>query len=256
MDIDKIIPLLEQKSNEAAYIASLPPLNTEYIPWRRNIEDILETAFGIDSTEYKRVHDRKIPKIKNIRISYKLFIQQIQLEINSIIQKYKVLGLETKPTALSGEPSNAFNTYDGKAGWKAIESEYDVSKMSFGKKINFVSDRHKRAIIFRDVEHSFVLASLGFSKPAVLIAGGVIEELLRLYLKKKNIKPKEDTFNEYIKSCEQHGLLKSAISRLSDSVRQFRNLVHLSAEKTKTYTISKATAKGAVSSIFTISNDF
>ena len=32
--------------------------------------------------------------------------------------------------------------------------------------------------------------------------------------------------------------------------------VHLSAEKTKKYTISKSTAIGAVSSIFTIANDF
>jgi hypothetical protein len=33
----------------------------------------------------------------------------------------------------------------------------------FGKKINFVEDTFKRKIIFRDVEHAYVLASLGFS---------------------------------------------------------------------------------------------
>ena len=55
---------------------------------------------------------------------------------------------------------------------------------------------------------------------------------------------------------KKHDLLKLAISRLSHSVRQFRNLVHLSAEKTEKYAISKATAIGAVTSIFTISNDF
>lgn len=67
--------------------------------------------------------------------------------------------------------------------WEAIRSEYDISKRNFGKKINFVSDPFKRKIIFRDVEHAFVLASHGFSKPAVILAGGVIEELLKQYLK-------------------------------------------------------------------------
>lgn len=143
-----------------------------------------------------------------------------------------------------------------KANWEAIENEYGVTKRSFGKKINFISDSHKKEIIFRDVEHSFVLAFLGFSKPAVILAGGVIEELLRLYLKHNNISPPSNSFDDYIKICEQNRLLKSGISRLSDSARHFRNLVHLSAEKTKTHTISKATAKGAVSSIFTIVNDF
>ena len=143
-----------------------------------------------------------------------------------------------------------------KENWEAIRSEYDISKNDFGKKINFVSDPFKRKIVFRDVEHAFVLASQGFSKPALILVGGVIEELLRLYLKHKNIKPKNRRFVDYIKACEDNGLLKRGVSRLSDSIRDFRNLVHLDNEKTKRYTVSKVTAKGAVSSIFTIANDF
>jgi len=140
--------------------------------------------------------------------------------------------------------------------WEAIRSEYDISKRDFGKKINFVSDPFKRKIIFRDVEHAFVLASKGFPKPAVILAGGVIEELLKQYLKHKKIRPKRDNFVDYIVACEQNKLLKRGVSRLSDSIRDFRNLVHISREETKRHTISKATAKGAVSSIFTIANDF
>ena len=64
------------------------------------------------------------------------------------------------------------------------------------------------------------------------------------------------TFDSYIKACADNGLIKISISRLSDSVRHFRNLVHLSREDDKSHTISKATASGAVSSIFTIANDF
>lgn len=143
-----------------------------------------------------------------------------------------------------------------KANWEAIESEFGINKKGFGRKINFITDPFKRIIIFRDVEQAFVLASLGFSKPAVILAGSVIEELLRLYLECKNISPISNTFDGYIRTCEQNGLLKDSVSRLSHSVRQFRNLVHLSEEKNKKHTLSKATAIGAVSSIFTIASDF
>jgi len=143
-----------------------------------------------------------------------------------------------------------------KENWEAIRSEYDISKKDFGKKIKFVSDQFKRKIIFRDVEHAFVLASQGFSKPALILAGGVIEELLRLYLEHKKIKPKSKRFVDYIDACENNGLLKRGVSRLSDSIRDFRNLVHLENEETKRHTISTAAAKGTVSSIFTIANDF
>jgi hypothetical protein len=143
--------------------------------------------------------------------------------------------------------------------WKAIEYEFDVKKIEFGKKINFVKDPFKRMVIFRDIEQAFVLASLGFSKPAVVLAGGVIEELLRLYLDQRGIspqKPLRKDFNGYIQTCSQNKLLGNGVSDLSDSLREFRNLVHLSAEETKKHTIKKSTAKGAVSSIFTVTYNF
>ena len=143
-----------------------------------------------------------------------------------------------------------------KENWEAIKSEYGISKKDFGKNINFVSDLFKRKIIFRDVEHAFVLASQGFSKPALVLAGGVIEELLRLYLEHKGVQPESKRFIAYIKACEDNSLLKHGVSRLTDSIRDFRNLVHISKEETKQHTISKATAKAVVSSIFTIANDF
>ena len=154
------------------------------------------------------------------------------------------------------EQETLLSATSGKVNWKAIESEFGITKKSFGIKIKFIVDSFKRIIIFRDVEQAFVLASLGFSKPSVILAGSVIEELLRLYLECKNISPISNNFDGYIRTCEQHGLLKDSVSRLSHSVRQFRNLVHLSAEENKKHTLSKATAIGAVSSIFTIASDF
>lgn len=180
-------------------------------------------------------------------------------EISAVVDKLlsrleQTTNLEPTKTSSVRNEKNLISK--GKANWKAIESAFGITKMSFGRKINFITDPFKRTIIFRDVEKAFVLASLGFSKPAVILAGSVIEELLRLYLECKNISPLSNNFDGYIRTCEQHGLLKDSVSRLSHSVRQFRNLVHLSAEETKKHTISKATAIGAVSSIFTIASDF
>lgn len=140
--------------------------------------------------------------------------------------------------------------------WHEIEKEYDVSKRSFGKRINFIQDQFKRKVIFRDVEQAFLLAHHGFHKPSVILAGGVVEELLRLYLEYKNVVPTRNNLDSYIRACEDNWLLKTAIHKLADSVRQFRNIVHLERESSSRHTISKATAKGAVSSVFTIANDF
>jgi hypothetical protein len=140
--------------------------------------------------------------------------------------------------------------------WMDIEKEYGVSKRAYAKKINFVKDTFKKQVIFRDIEQAYLLAHYGFNKPSVVLAGGVIEELLRLYLAHKNCKPAKNNLDSYIKACEDNRLLKSAIHKLADSVRQFRNIVHLEMESSPKHTISKSTAKGAVSSVFTIANDF
>ncbi len=145
---------------------------------------------------------------------------------------------------------------DPTKAWHEIHKEYDITKRAFGKKIYFVQDAFKRKIIMRDVGQAYLLARYGFSKPAVILAGSVIEELLRIYLEYKNIKVHNNTFDSYIQTCAQNNLLKSAIYRLTDSVRHFRNLVHLKKEISSRETISKPTAKGAVASIFTIANDF
>lgn len=184
------------------------------------------------------------PNIRNQKV-------QISNELRkSIAASQKEQRTEKRDNIMGTSPLSA------KVIWDEIERDFDISKRAFGKKINFVTDSFKRKIIFRDVGHAYVLANLGYSKPAVILAGGVIEELLRLYLVHKKIKPASNTFDSYIQTCEQNGLLKSGISRLSDSVRHFRNVVHLQKEKNSRITISKAAAKGAVTSIFTIANDF
>ena len=108
MDKQKAIELLKQKSKEAVYLASLRFPNNEYLPWRRNIEDILETTWGVTSTEYKRVADVHI-KTKGtreaIQRAYKVIVHRIQQEVNSIIQKYEILGIEAEPIPIAKENS-------------------------------------------------------------------------------------------------------------------------------------------------------
>lgn len=143
-----------------------------------------------------------------------------------------------------------------KAIWLDIEQEYELTKKMFGKKINFVKDQTIRDAIFRDVADAYFLAKSGINKPAAILAGGVVEELLRSYLQTKGIKPREETFEKYIQACEANGLLKLGVSRLTDSIRHFRNMVHISKEIEPKYAISKPTAIGAVANIFTLCNDF
>lgn len=151
------------------------------------------------------------------------------------------------------EPSEdiALTTQDP---WVLIQDEYSISKRQFGKSINFVEDKYKRQIIFRDVGQAYVLAQSGFNKPAVILAGGVVEELLRLYLVAKGVKPASNNFNGYIRACEGTGLMKARLQTLTDSVRHFRNLVHLRDEAVRSDSVTPSAAKGAVSSIFTVTS--
>ena len=221
--------------------------------------------FSVIGPEYNKKLNDIADKLKDYlieepygRAAYNYIQQQIEvtrLAKDALIKNAKESDLK-KDKKGRQQMTQFFSNLKANEIWLQIEKEYDVSKRSFARKINFVSDGFKRKIIFRDIEQSYILAASGFPKPAVILAGNVIEELLRLFLKHKNIIPTNNNFDSYIKACEQNGLLKLAINRLTDSVRYFRNVVHLEKENSPRISISKATAKGAVASIFTITNDF
>ncbi|MBU1045436.1 MAG: hypothetical protein KJ915_13700 [Candidatus Omnitrophica bacterium] len=103
--------------------------------------------------------------------------------------------------------------------WPLIEEEYSISKKEFGRRINFVKGDFKRKIIFRDVEQAYILAVDGFNKPALILAGAVIEELLRLYLEHNNIKSTSNKFTNYIEACQNNNLLKKAIHHQTNVAR-------------------------------------
>ena len=257
MDMKRAIELLKQNLTQISNLREPSLGNQPFQLWFKKVCNILDLTFGKDSREYNNfVRAVSVQYIVNSdeekRKIYNQELDAYETALRSAIHKGELLIEEEQPPVSSLSPE----AFIVRADWKSIHSGFGISKNSFGRKINFITDSFKRTIIFRDVEQAFILASSGFSKPAVILAGGVIEELLRLYLEHKQIKPIKNDFDGYIQTCEQHRLLKDSVSRLSHSVRQFRNLVHLSAEETKKHTISKATAVGAVSSIFTIANDF
>ena len=146
MDRQKAIELLKQKSNEAVYVASLPYENNEYLPWRRNIEDILESAFGVTSTEYKRVDDVRIQTKGTPDVNQRIYIRtvhRIQQEVNSIIQKYEILGIEGSESEIKTEPKDA-----------AALPTYLFDKMQFHPNVIGASralfiDGHYRDAIYR-----------------------------------------------------------------------------------------------------------
>jgi CAP12/Pycsar effector protein, TIR domain len=98
MDKKQAIKLLKEKSKEAIDIARLPYNSDPHITWRRNIEDILESAFTVDSTEYKRVKNlgwHAKGTRSELQRAYVRFIHRMQQEVESIIQKYERLKLDT-----------------------------------------------------------------------------------------------------------------------------------------------------------------
>lgn len=157
-------------------------------------------------------------------------------------------------TKIDNRKQNMINLNSSES-WQIINKEFGVTKRAFGKKINFISDIYKRKIIFRDIANAHYFAYNGFYKSSVILAGSVIEEILRLYLIFKGIKPKDNNFYSYIEACRDNRLLIKGLPQLSHSARHFRNIVHLSNENNKNESMEKSNAVNAVSSIFIIFND-
>ena len=159
---------------------------------------------------------------------------------------------------ISYEPINTYenNTYFNNNIWNGITQDFGIAKSDLDARIYFIQSELAKEIIYRDIEHSYLLVKNNFPKPAIILVGWIIEELLRLYLESNNIKSSENNFYGYIKTCEEQNILRKVISKLSDVFRQFRNSVHLKEEFDSGKIISKSTAWGCVSLMFTVIMDF
>jgi hypothetical protein len=213
--------------------------------------------------ELNKISDEELIAIKNGKIPFSISAkstitrEDYMSKAESILHKRQLSSTLRQWEVNPGTPKDITYRRSRKTDiWNDIKKEYGISKRAFCKNINFIKDDFKRKVILRDVEQAYYLAFNGFNKPAVILAGGVIEELLRLYIESKGIKSQNNTLESYIKTCAEKGILKKAIHKLADSVREFRNLVHLQREESPRYSISTPTAKNAVASVFIIINDF
>ena len=138
--------------------------------------------------------------ITRINRNPKMFSDVSNNKLSSTVKEKKRSDLKTMSPSISSI-------------WKEIEEVHSVSKKLFGRRISFISDSYKRKTIFRDVAHAYELEKNGFSKPAVLLSGGVIEEILRLFLNYKKIKASNKRFESYIDACKDNDLLKIRIHK-------------------------------------------
>lgn len=140
--------------------------------------------------------------------------------------------------------------------WERIEVQYKLSKTAFGKKINFINDTSIRKIIFRDVEDAFLSLNYNLHKSAIVLSGAVIEGILREYLIKHDTKLSDNTFSYYIQKCNEKKLFQPSLSLQLESIKDFRNYIHIEKEIRSQYKVSKPMAQTAVSSIFLIVQGF
>ncbi len=119
MDKGKAIELLKQALTEIPHLRELPHGNEEFELWRDKVLNILEAAFGKNSSEY----DRFVTTVGVWRWdeeAYNIELDSYETALKSVIKKHELLGVETKPTPMAFLP-NAPQDYKEKAANKELE---------------------------------------------------------------------------------------------------------------------------------------
>lgn len=117
----KAIKLLKQVLSEVTQLRTLRHDDPKFELWRDKIKNILEAAFGMDSWEYRKFAQAVIlywgRSDVELQEAYNSYLDSYETALKSIIQKYKILGIEDKPAAIV-EPAQpkAFIAHGGKSG--------------------------------------------------------------------------------------------------------------------------------------------
>lgn len=117
MEIQKALELLRQYQDEIKHLKTLPPHNNEYRLWQDKVNVVLEAAFGKDSDEYKNLN----PKIyvtwrkseAEEQEEYLRDLEERELGITKILQKYEILGIPTTSGVGGGNLQKAFIAHSG-----------------------------------------------------------------------------------------------------------------------------------------------
>jgi hypothetical protein len=114
MDKSKAIRLLKKEPAKIEHLRELPcdneSDNQKFKLFRYRVSDIIEAAFGTDSSEYRRIPIMPIqtltfekPEAKR-KQEYNGYLDNYEIYLKSIIQKYEQLGFEQTPVANDKKP--------------------------------------------------------------------------------------------------------------------------------------------------------
>lgn len=116
----------------------------------------------------------------------------------------------------------------GQPAWNVglPHGEITKEKISISKKrlFNFIQDKKIRGILTRDYAFAEICKKQEMFKPAIVLYGSIIEEILR------EILGSEKPFSELIVEARQKDFVKPPLARKIDFVRDFRNYVHIFLE--------------------------
>lgn len=119
MDKKDAIEFLKKKVEEIPNLEKLPHSARGVILWRDSIEDVLENAFGRNSTQFMRFYNTRHKKLRsNKEYTQKTYISQLnrrKTAILSIINSWEVTNLHEN-TLVKIEPPKAFIVHGGKSG--------------------------------------------------------------------------------------------------------------------------------------------
>jgi len=97
MNKKQAIEFLKEKEKEIPHLLELPSNNLEYPIWRNTIAGVLEEVFGHNSSEYENFSSKHEQGNMTARNFYIWRLKKRYTDLESIIKKYEILGIEEKP---------------------------------------------------------------------------------------------------------------------------------------------------------------
>lgn len=118
MEIQKALELLRQYQDEIKHLKTLPLHNNEYRLWQDKVNVVLEAAFGKDSDEYKNLNPKIYVTWQKSEVEeqeeYLRDLEERELGITKILQKYEILGIPTTSGVGGGNLPSVFIAHGGK----------------------------------------------------------------------------------------------------------------------------------------------
>jgi hypothetical protein len=117
----------------------------------------------------------------------------------------------------------------GRAAWNKGISHEEITKKKIGisKKtlFSFIKDIKTRSILTRDYAFAEICREHKMFKPAIILYGSIMEEILR------NILNSDKYYSDLITEGKVKNIIEPPLARKIEFIRDFRNYVHIHLEK-------------------------